>query len=68
VDEPQLQAGSFLSPKEHVWFSQHRWLLTGTPINATGELCHAWDRQVSPAQVSCWRLTTLQKAASLLYQ
>ena len=36
VDEPQLQAGGFLVDKEHIWMSQHRWLLTGTPINATG--------------------------------
>ncbi|KAL4447266.1 hypothetical protein ABPG77_007299 [Micractinium sp. CCAP 211/92] len=33
VDEPQLGAGGFLQDKEHVWLSNHRWLLTGTPIN-----------------------------------
>ncbi|KAL4443632.1 hypothetical protein ABPG75_011369 [Micractinium tetrahymenae] len=33
VDEPQLGAGGYLQDKEHVWFANHRWLLTGTPIN-----------------------------------
>ena len=37
VDEPQLGAGGFLGDKGHPWFSNHRWLLTGTPINATVE-------------------------------
>jgi hypothetical protein len=36
VDEPQLNAGGFLADKDHTWFANHRWLLTGTPINATG--------------------------------
>jgi hypothetical protein len=36
ADEPQLQAGGFLADKEHRWFANHKWLLTGTPINATG--------------------------------
>lgn len=35
VDEPQLGA-SILNDREHLWVSQHRWLLTGTPSNATG--------------------------------
>jgi hypothetical protein len=36
VDEPQLNAGGFLADKDHTWFANHRWLLTGTPINANG--------------------------------
>lgn len=36
ADEPQLNAGGFLADRDHPWFAQHRWLLTGTPVNATG--------------------------------
>jgi hypothetical protein len=36
VDEPQLNAGGFLGDSKHPWFANHRWLLTGTPVNATG--------------------------------
>lgn len=35
-DEPQLAAGGFLADREHLLLANHRWLLTGTPTNATG--------------------------------
>ncbi|GAB4816669.1 hypothetical protein N2152v2_003715 [Parachlorella kessleri] len=35
VDEAQLAMGGFLADKGHLWFANHRWIMTGTPINAS---------------------------------
>ena len=41
VDEPQLNAGGFLADKDHRWYTRHRLLCTGTPVNGSVDTASA---------------------------